>query len=689
MAGSRTFVVKFLSDTDQALDGFKKLNRGLQGIGTNGTMVGRSFKDMFTGAAVATAGVSAAVVGVGAALYKAAQAAAEDQKSQALLARQLQETVGASDGLVASTERLISEQQLLTGVSDTELREALATLVRGTGDAQKSMTLLATATDISAATGKDLASVSIALSKAANGQFTALTRLGVPIDENVKKSKDFNAVLRTLNDQFGGAAKTAANTFSGQLTILRGQFGEIVEAVGTALLPYLQDLSNFLVKSVAPAVQRVTTVIGEKGLVAGFQQLVFESGTAGPKIIGVFQDITVALAHTVNVIGRAFALTRGIVQSLSFQFKESDASLRAAFGPGIININELKSAFGALTTGVNHYQRELMTADKAERQFNATGKATEDTFGEGGGGGGRKGVTGTVKTAAEKLKMLTDAIDKTTSASKRLKSAGEAVADSQKSLADATSEREKAQAAFNQAVAGFGADSQQAKDAQRALDAAQRGVARSGFRVEQAVFAVRDAEKELAEVRADPESSAQAIREAEIRLAEAKLAVTDATDAQYEATKDLGEAQRFLNEQVSGAIPGSETYERVASDLADAKEREAEATQKVADAIDAQTEALKAFNEALQAQMDIAKQFPKVSAGVPNPFADQVASIQQTASAAQAGIVAAPGVNITVNAGLGASGQEVGAEIAEYLRQYATVSGVQFSNGSTGALFGR
>ncbi len=686
MAGSRTFVVRFISDTDKALDGFKKLNNGLAGIGGQGTIVGRSFKDMFTGAAVATAGVSAAVVGVAGALYKATQAAAEDQKSQALLARQLQETVGASDGLIASTERLISQQQLLTGVSDTELREALATLVRGTGDAQKSMTLLATATDISAATGKDLASVSIALSKAANGQFTALTRLGIPIDENTKKSKDFNAVLRTLNEQFGGAAKTAAGTFEGQLRILQGQFGEIVETVGAALLPYLQRFSTFLVNDVAPAVQRITTVLGDKGLIAAFQQLVYESGAGGPKVIGAFRAITLGIAEFANVAARAFNVAKAQFLILRGDVVGAVKAFSAATKE-FIDTDALRSAFDSLAVGINHYKRELTTADRAEREFNATGKATEETFGE--GGGAKKGVAGTVKTAAEKLKMLTDAIDKTTSASKRLKSAGEGVVESQKSLADATAEREKAQAAFNQAVAGFGADSQQAKDAQRALDAAQRGVARSGFRVEQAVFAVKDAEKELAEVRKDPESTPQAIREAEIRLAEAKLAVVDATDAQYEATKDLGEAQRFLNEQVSGAIPGSETYERLASDLADAKEREADATKKVADAIDAQTEALEAFNEALRQQMEIAKQFPKVAAGVPNPFADQLTSIRQTESAARAGIVTAPGVDITVNAGLGASGQEIGAEIAEYLRQYATVSGVSFSNGSTGALFGR
>ena len=685
MAGSRTFVVRFLSDTDKALDGFKKLNNGLAGISGQGSIVGKSFKDMFTGAAVATAGVSAAVVGVGASLYKAAQAAAEDQKSQALLARQLQETVGASDGLITSTERLIAQQQLLTGVSDTELRAALATLVRGTGDAQKSMTLLATATDISAATGKDLASVSIALSKAANGQFTALSRLGIPLDDNVKKSKDFDAVLRTLNDQFGGAAKTAANTFSGQLTILKTQFGEIIESVGTALLPYLQNLSKFLVEKVAPAVQRVTTVIGEKGLIAGFQQLVYESGNAGPAIINTVKSITIGLAEFANVAARAFNIAKAQFLLLKGDVVGSIKAFASATKE-VIDTDALRSAFDSLAVGINHYQRELTTADRAERQLNATGKATNDTFGDGGSGGG-KGVTATVKTAAEKLKMLTDAIDKTSAASKRLKSAGEGVADSQKSLADATAEREKAQAAFNQAVAGFGADSQQAKDAQRALDAAQRGVARSGFRVEQAVFAVKDAEKALAEVRADPESSAQAVREAEIALAEAKLAVSDATDAQYQSTKDLAEAQRFLNEQVSGAVPGSETYEKVSSALADAKDREAEATKRVADAIDAQTEALKAFNDALKNQLDISNQFPKVSAGVPNPFADQVNAIQQTTSAAYAGINPAPGVNVTVNAGLGASGQEIGAEIAEYLAQYATLSG--FKTNNKGAFLGR
>lgn len=686
MAGSRTFVVRFISDTDKALDGFKKLNNGLAGIGGQGTIVGRSFKDMFTGAAVATAGVSAAVVGVAGALYKATQAAAEDQKSQALLARQLQETVGASDGLIASTERLISQQQLLTGVSDTELRGALATLVRGTGDAQKSMTLLATATDISAATGKDLASVSIALSKAANGQFTALTRLGIPIDENTKKSKDFNAVLRTLNEQFGGAAQTAAGTFQGQLKILQGQFGELVESVGAALLPYLQRFSTLLVNDVAPAVQRITAVLGEKGLVAAFQQFVFEAGAGGPKVIGVFRAVTIGIAEFANVAARAF----NIAKAQFLILKGDVVGAVKAFGSAtkeLIDTDKLRSVFDSLATGINHYKRELTTADRAEREFNATGEATNETFGE--GGGGKKGVAGTVKTAAEKLKMLTDAIDKTSSASKRLKAAGEGVVDSQKSLAEATAERERAQAEFNQAIAGYGADSQQARDAQRKLDAAQRDVARSGFRVEQAVFAVKDAEKELAEVRKDPESTPQAIREAEIRLAEAKLAVVDATDAQYEATKDLGEAQRFLNEQVSGAIPGSELYEEVSSALADAKEREAEAVEKVADALERQAEAQREFNEALKAQMDLAAQFPKVSAGVTNPFAAEVASIQQTQSAARAGIVAAPSVAVTVNAGLGASGQEVGAEIAEYLRQYATISGVKFDNGSVGALFGR
>jgi hypothetical protein len=44
-------------------------------------------------------------------------------------------------------------------------------------------------------------------------------------------------------------------------------------------------------------------------------------------------------------------------------------------------------------------------------------------------------------------------------------------------------------------------------------------------------------------------------------------------------------------------------------------------------------------------------------------------------------------INITVNAGLGASGLEIGREIDQYLREYANFTGQSYSFGSIGSIF--
>ena len=222
MAGERTFVVKFISDTAAAKAGLKLLSGDIKGFGKEVGKTAPLFSAMAIGA---TAALGAVAVG----LTKSVKAAMEDQASQAELQRQLEKTFGANEALTASAERYISVTQLRTGTSDVELRDSLGTLVRATGDLTQSQDLLNTAQDISAATGKDLASVSLALAKASQGQFTALSKLGIPLDDNIKKSKDFEKVVGLLNDQFGGAAETAANTFGGQLKILQGQFGEILD----------------------------------------------------------------------------------------------------------------------------------------------------------------------------------------------------------------------------------------------------------------------------------------------------------------------------------------------------------------------------------------------------------------------------------------------------------------------------
>jgi hypothetical protein len=610
MAGDRTFVVKFISDTASAKAGLKLLSGDIKGFGSQVSKTSPLFGALAVGA---TAAFGAIAVG----LTKAVKAAMEDQKSQVELQRQLEKTFGANELLTASAERYISVTQLRTGTSDTELRASLGTLVRATGDLTQSQNLLNLAQDISAATGKDLSSVSLALAKASQGQFTALSKLGIPLDENTKKSKDFGKVVGLLNDQFGGAAETAANTFAGKLKILQGQFGEIIETVGAALLPYLDKFATFLVKTVAPAVERITFVIGKYGLAAGFQQLVFESGKAGPAIIGVVRGITIAFATLVNVVYKAVQLQIAQFKILKGDFGGALDALKNTT-KDLINVGALEKAFNKIAFGFNYAESTALdlaaSLDGLGYKIPKVKKSAED-LGDDNKGLGK--VTKTLKYATEKLDEYNKSLDVSKRLQDRLTKAGKSESGALASLTDANTRLANAKARLAQIESGFGAGSPEALAAQAELAKAQRGQERATYAVEEAIYSVADAEKNLADVRKDPESSPMDIRRAELDLAEAKLSVADSIDAQIDATKELNDQQTILNETIFGATVGSILYDEALKDVTDAFNDQVSAFEDWEEAVTNTKIAQDEFNKSLQETIDLILKYPKVLSGMP------------------------------------------------------------------------
>jgi hypothetical protein len=143
--------------------------------------------------------------------------------------------------------------EMQKAVADDELRPALGNLVRATGDVAKAQDLLNLSLDISAATGRDLQSVTLALSKAQTGNITALTRLGIPLSAAAVKSKDLSAIQDELRVRFAGAADAAANSADGGMKKLQIALDNTYEQVGYKLLPVLSDyvtvLSDFADRS--------------------------------------------------------------------------------------------------------------------------------------------------------------------------------------------------------------------------------------------------------------------------------------------------------------------------------------------------------------------------------------------------------------------------------------------------------
>lgn len=236
---------------------------------------------------------TAAIGAVTAELVRAVKAAAEDQKSQEQLKIALENTVGANQQQVAAVEDSVTALMYQTATADDELRPALSKLVRATQDVTQAQSLLKLALDISAGSGRDLSSVTSALSRAALGSFTALTKLGIPLDQNAIKAKDLDGVLSGLASSFAGAASKNAQTFEGQLKTLKIAVGELEENVGKQLIPILSDYAAVLVSlTTDTANAESSTKTWFDRLKSGIGYLISNTPALGPalKALGFVND---------------------------------------------------------------------------------------------------------------------------------------------------------------------------------------------------------------------------------------------------------------------------------------------------------------------------------------------------------------------------------------------------------------
>jgi hypothetical protein len=213
---------------DKAINDFKKLE-------TNGQKAAFAIKK-----AAVPAGL--AVAALGAVAFDAVKAFAEDDAAAQKLATTLGNVTGASDKQIASVEDFITKTSQAAAVADDELRPALDSLVRGTGDITKAQDLLGLALDVSAGTGKDLGAVSDALSKAFNGNLGPLRKLDPALADLIKSGASVDEVFAAMSDTFKGQANTAANTTQGKMKNLGIQMGELKESIGAAVAPLAEKL---------------------------------------------------------------------------------------------------------------------------------------------------------------------------------------------------------------------------------------------------------------------------------------------------------------------------------------------------------------------------------------------------------------------------------------------------------------
>jgi hypothetical protein len=343
MAGNRTLKLSILGDVDNLK---KSLDDGSKDVQTFGDKIEGFGK--VAGAAFLAAGAAAAVY-AGKLAIDGVKSAIEDEAAQAKLATTLKNVTSATDTQIAATEKYITQTSLAFGVTDEQLRPSLDRLVRSTKDVEEAQKLQTLALDIAAGTGKDLGAVSEALGKAYDGNLGALKRLGVGIDEDIIKSKDFDAATAALSETFAGQATVQAETFEGKLARLNVAFDEGKETVGAYILDAVTPLVETVVNQVIPAFSNIATTITDDvaPVFADFFAVVQDVAT--PIFEGlkkVFDKVKEALVENKDEFSAFFEIIKDIVTFVKkFLAPVFGETLKVAFTVLAAGIKPLITAF--------------------------------------------------------------------------------------------------------------------------------------------------------------------------------------------------------------------------------------------------------------------------------------------------------------------------------------------------------
>ena len=374
--------------------------------------------------AIAIAASAALTIKIG---KDAVEAAIEDSKSQLILANAMMNTTGATKEAIAVAEEYVRITQFRVNQSDTALRASLATLFVATQDITEAQRLQTIALDVAAATGRDLQSVTIGITKAQQGNVGALKKLSPELSSLISKTTKFEDIMSILGMTYAGTAEQLAEL--DPLTTLKLAYGEILETIGLKLLPMVQTFVDQIVNVVLPAVDKWVQANGtdlaqafEGAMAVGFKFLEIAGKilTWADKYRGLLDNIVLLMSavFTIANIG-VFLANLGLVLTAwtaiaSATTVAATATAIASFGAavaagvGALAMAGLGAATWYATKTTDDYNSSLgVTTDYVS-------KLTEKTY----GGAAAEKYKAEVQAAnAARLKKIRDAQEKAAAAS--------------------------------------------------------------------------------------------------------------------------------------------------------------------------------------------------------------------------------------------------------------------------------
>jgi hypothetical protein len=263
---------------------------------------GAAFKAIAAGAAAAATAIAGfAIAGI--------KAAVEDEQQTIRLNAALKARGFALDQLGPKVEEQIKAMQRL-GFSDDQVRSGLEVGSRFFKNQENLLRANAVAANIAAVTGKDLATVMLAIGRGAAGSTRGLMSLGIEVEKGAKL-KD---ILRAADEKYAGTAEELANSTAGKFAAAQITFNEQIEALGYRFLPAVSTAMDFLAKNVLPMTDKLFGILGDT--ITGFAGKLTEKGGVADSVLAVVGPIAQRLAPAIGDVGKKIGELLGSIGEL-------------------------------------------------------------------------------------------------------------------------------------------------------------------------------------------------------------------------------------------------------------------------------------------------------------------------------------------------------------------------------------
>lgn len=317
----------------RAADGLKNVGTTLKDIGKSAQEVGRSLSLYLTAPLVGFATL---------ALKEFSNSEKEIAKLNTALASSGRYTSEASKSMQDFADALEQVSTFSAGA----VIDSLALATAFTQSNEQAQDLVKASAELATFMGTDLNSAVRTLGRTMSGQAGQVGQLVKGVDQLTESQLKAGGAIRLVQQQLGGQALAASQTFGGQITILKNEFLALASVIGQDIAPYVQQLVTWLrellayFKSLDADTRRVIIVFGAL------------AAAIGPLTIGFG-----LFASSVGSIITAFSKFVAFIPTLVSGFK---ALVAFIVGPGGLAIGLAGVALAI--TGLINVFRQLKAA---------------------------------------------------------------------------------------------------------------------------------------------------------------------------------------------------------------------------------------------------------------------------------------------------------------------------------------